>query len=159
MMTLPSLIINFPPATSPEYKVRAQLLGKQWPVHWVVGNNFFRPISTIATLGYAFTAWSLARSTSQFAETKDWRWFTVNALLHVSVILHSAINMQPLNDKLAALAGTATDGKGTGKVANADEGRAVEIGTSWMRKNYYRLAIPAITGSISLWQFLFKSVV
>jgi len=152
MMTLPSLIIDFPKSTSPDYKVRAQLLGKQWPVHWRVGNNVMRPISTIATLGYAFTAWSLSRSPLR---TADWRFFAVNAILHVSVIVHSAVNMQPLNDKLAALNGKATDGTGSGKVLTADEGKAVEIGTSWMRKNYYRLMVPMITGVISLSQLLY----
>ena len=151
-MTMPSFMLDFPKSTSPEYKVRAQLLGKQWPVHWVVGNNVMRPISTIATLGYAFTAWSLSRSPLRSA---DWRFFAVNAILHVSVIVHSAVNMQPLNDKLAALAGTGTDGKGTGKIATADEGKAHEIGTSWMRKNYYRLVVPMITGAISMYQMLY----
>jgi hypothetical protein len=153
-MTLPSLIIDFPPPTSPDYTTRARLLGRQWPLCWVVGNNFFRPISTIATVGYAFTAWTLSRSTS-ITERRDWRWFALNALLHVSVIVHSAVNMQPLNDKLAALAGVGTDGKGEGVVEKADKGRAVEIATRWIRGNYYRLLIPSITGAISLWQALF----
>jgi hypothetical protein len=155
MMTLPSFLLDFPKATTPEYKVRAQLLGKQWPVHWKVGNSVFRPISTFATLGYAFTAYSLAKTPDLFGQGKDWRLFAVNAILHVSVILHSAINMQPLNDKLAALAGTATDGTGSGKVQSKDEGRAVEIGTKWMRFNYYRLIVPSITGGIALFQMLF----
>jgi hypothetical protein len=63
--------------------------------------------------------------------------------------------MQPLNDKLAALAGVGTDGKGEGVVEKADKGRAVEIATRWIRGNYYRLLIPSITGAISLWQALF----
>jgi hypothetical protein len=86
---------------------------------------------------------------------KDWRWFTLNALLHVTVIVHSAVNMQPLNDKLAAFAGVGTDGKGEGRVQTGDEGRAVEIATKWIRGNYYRLLIPSITGAVSLWQCLF----
>jgi hypothetical protein len=154
-MTLPSLILDFPKYTTPEYNVRAQLLGKQWPVHWVVGNNVMRPISTLATLGYAFSAWSFSRTSSLLSEKPDWRFFALNAILHVSVIVHSAVNMQPLNDKLAALAGTGTDGKGRGKVASQDEGRAVEIGTKWIRRNYYRLIVPFTTGVISLSQLLY----
>jgi len=150
-MTLPAMITEFPPASSPEYSTRATLLGKQWPVCWTVGNQFFRPISTLSTLGYAFSAWSLSRGNS-LTEKRDWRLFALGALLHVSVIFHSAINMQPLNDKLAALAGTGTDGKG---VAAVKAGNAVEVATAWIRGNYYRLAVPMISGSISLYQTLF----
>jgi hypothetical protein len=150
-MTLPALIIEFPAPSSPEYKTRATLLGRQWPVCWTVGNNFFRPISTLSTLGYTFSAWSLSRTTS-LTEKRDWRLFALGALLHVSVIVHSAINMQPLNDKLAALAGTGTDGKGTPAVKAEN---AVEVATKWIQGNYYRVAVPMISGGISLYQIIF----
>ncbi|KIW04619.1 uncharacterized protein PV09_04366 [Verruconis gallopava] len=149
-MGVPALIHEFPSSNSPEYAVRARLLGKQWPPIWVVGNNFFRPISTIATIGYAFTAWSLARV--ERVLDMDWRWFAFNAALHATVIVHSAVNMQPLNNKLAALAGVGSDGKGNAKVDKQDEGRAVEIATNWIEGNKYRLLIPVVTGAISLWQ-------
>jgi hypothetical protein len=152
-MTLPAMIADFPAPSSPEYNTRAHLLGKQWPICWTVGNNFFRPISTLSTLGYAFSAWSLSRSTS-LIEKKDWRFFALGALLHVSVIFHSAVNMQPLNDKLAALAGTGTDGKGTATTTVGD-GQAVEIATQWIKGNYYRLLVPMVSGGLSLYQALF----
>lgn len=155
-MTLPAMIVDFPAPSSPDYKVRAHILGKQWPVCWSVGNVFFRPISTISTLGYAFSAWSLYRSNS-LAEKKDWRIFALGALLHVSVILHSAINMQPLNDQLAALAGVGTDGKGTASAVASknSDGKAVEIATNWIRGNYYRLLVPMVSGGLSLYQAMF----
>lgn len=160
-MTLPAMIIDFPSPSSPEYATRAHLLGKQWPLCWTVGNVVFRPISTISTVGYAFTAWSLYRSSNSaitgLTEKKDWRIFALGALLHVSVIVHSAINMQPLNDQLAALAGTGTDGKGKALASTTKqvEGKAVEIATKWIRGNYYRLAVPMISGGLSLYQALF----
>jgi hypothetical protein len=152
-MTLPALIKDFPAPSSPEYLTRSTLLGKQWPLCWNVGNNLFRPISALSTLGYAFTAWSLHRSTS-IMEKKDWRLFALGAMLHVTVIVHSAVNMQPLNDQLAALAGTKTDGKGMAVKGKGDEGDAVMIATKWIVGNYYRIAVPAITGAICLYQTL-----
>lgn len=63
--------------------------------------------------------------------------------------------MQPLNDKLAALAGAGTDGSGVAKVAKGDEGRAVQIATSWIRGNYYRILIPTVSGAVSLYRMMF----
>ncbi|KAE9974152.1 hypothetical protein EG328_004012 [Venturia inaequalis] len=157
-MTLPAMIIDFPSPSSPEYASRALLLGKEWPLCWTVGNVVFRPISTISTIGYAFSAWSLYRSSStNVLEKKDWRVFALGALLHVSVIVHSAVNMQPLNDQLAALAGTGTDGKGKALTSTTKqvEGKAVEIATKWIRGNYYRLAVPMVSGALSLYQAMF----
>lgn len=62
--------------------------------------------------------------------------------------------MQPLNDKLAALAGTGTDGKGTATTTVGD-GQAVEIATQWIKGNYYRLLVPMVSGGLSLYQALF----
>ena len=150
-MTLPALIQDFPPPSSPDYNARAALLGKQWPICWVVGNNLMRPMSTLTTLAYAYTAFQLSRQPST---TKgDWKLFALNAVLHVSVIVHSAVNMQPLNDKLTSFAGLSSDGKG---VVSKTSGNAVEIATAWIRGNYYRALIPFVTGSIAMWQFAFQ---
>jgi len=62
--------------------------------------------------------------------------------------------MQPLNDQLAALAGTGTDGKGVA-TTKVGEGNAVEIATQWIRGNYYRLLVPMISGGLSLYQAMF----
>lgn len=155
-MTLPAMITEFPAPSSPEYNTRAVLLGKQWPICWTVGNVVFRPISTISTIGYAFSAWSIYRSPNPL-EKRDWRIFALGALLHVSVIVHSAINMQPLNDQLAALAGTGTDGRGKALASTTKqvEGKAVEISWKWIRGNYYRLLVPMVSGGLSLYQAMF----
>lgn len=84
---------------------------------------------------------------------EEWKWFALGALLHVSVIFHSAVNMQPLNDKLTALGGTTSDGKG--KVEKQDVGDAVDLATKWIRGNYYRVVVPMISGSIALWNTVF----
>jgi hypothetical protein len=62
--------------------------------------------------------------------------------------------MQPLNDQLAALAGTGTYGKGVATM-KVGEGNAVEIATKWIRGNYYRLLVPMISGGLSLYQAMF----
>ncbi len=41
----------------------------------------------------------------------DWRLFAVAAVMHLVNIVHSAVNMQPLNDKLAALVGEGKEAK------------------------------------------------
>lgn len=156
-MTLPMLILDFPPPTSPEYEARAKLFGKQWPISWVAGNNFFRPLSTLATIGYAVTAWSLSRPFknvgSALAEKRDWRLYALSAALHVSVIVHSALNMQPLNDKMASLAGLDSHGNKDSEAAiKAGKVDAVDTATKWMNWNIYRLVIPAVTGGISIYQ-------
>ncbi|KAF2397029.1 hypothetical protein EJ06DRAFT_158222 [Trichodelitschia bisporula] len=133
-MTLPALLAHWP-MDGPARNARIQLLSRQWPVCWVVGNQFFRPLSTLTTVGYAYTAWSLWAGPRTVGTTHDWRPFAANALLHFTVIVHSAINMQPLNDRIAA----------------ADD-EIFEVGTKWMRLNLYRLAIPLVTGVVAMWQ-------
>lgn len=142
-MTLPALISDFPPQSSPDYAQRSALLGRQWPICWTVGNNFFRPISTISTLGYAASGVLLYR-----AGRPEWKWFAIGALLHVSVIVHSAVNMQPLNDAITGLAGMTSDGKGKVETKGAKD--TVEIATKWIRGNYYRVLVPMVSGSIAL---------
>lgn len=146
-MTLPALIVDFPRPGSQEHSQRATLLGKQWPVCWVVGNNFMRPISAFTTLGYSFVGASLFR-----ANSPNWKWFALCAALHLTVLFHSAINMQPLNAKLTALAGTTSDGKGS--VAK-NQDKAEETARKWIKGNLYRVAIPFVTGTIAIWQVMF----
>ena len=149
-MTLPALIADFPPrSNTAAYNERAALLGRQWPICWTVGNNLFRPISTISTLAYAFQAYSYSRPGD--ASGRSWKLFAAAAVLHLSVIIHSAVNMQPLNDKLAALAGVSTDGKS--RVVSV-AGDAVGIATKWIRLNLYRAVVPFFGGAVGLWSVL-----
>lgn len=142
-MTVPALLVNFPPPGSPDHKDRARLLGRQWPLCWTVGNQFFRPISTLGFLGYAYAGYSVYRE--GMLARSDWRLFGVAALMHLTTILHSAINMQPLNDKLEALAE---------RTSEKELGEAQEIATKWASWNRLRLVTPVVAGGLALWNLL-----
>ena len=140
-MTVPALLVDFPPPGSPQHADRARLLGRQWPLCWTVGNQFFRPISTLGFLGYAYSAYSVYKEGSR--ARGDWRAYGVAAIMHLTTIIHSAVNMQPLNDKLEALAGRAGD-----KALMEAE----PIARKWASWNMLRLVTPIVAGSLALWQ-------
>ncbi|KAF2806388.1 uncharacterized protein BDZ99DRAFT_479646 [Mytilinidion resinicola] len=150
-MTVPALLVDFPPAKSPAHAARAQLLGRQWPLCWTVGNQFFRPISMLGFLGYGAIAMYLYRQSSTLAARgnaaqADWRVYAVSALCHLATIVHSARNMQPLNDKLEALAGR----------AGAQEMEEAEgVARRWASWNRVRILSPLVAGSLALWQSFF----
>lgn len=159
-MTIPALLVDFPSASSSEYSTRATLLGRQWPLCWNVGNQFFRPISTLSTLGYVFCAYAAGNMQSAKG---DWRFFAISALLGLGTILHSAINMQPLNDKLGALAGLESDGRekfGNGSVnggmngsaKTGEMGHAEVLARKWAKGNLIRVVFPMIGGALALSQ-------
>ncbi|KAI4612156.1 hypothetical protein J4E83_007705 [Alternaria metachromatica] len=77
-MTVPALLVNFPRPGSPDHKERAQLLGRQWPLCWTVGNQFFRPISTLGFLGYAYAGYSVYRE--GMLARSDWKLFVLNGI-------------------------------------------------------------------------------
>jgi hypothetical protein len=84
-MTVPALLVDFPNHSSPNYAERATLLGRQWPYCWAVGNMFFRPISMLGALGYAYSSYCASHSATT---SMDWRVLVVAALMHVA---HAAI--------------------------------------------------------------------
>lgn len=140
-MTVPALLVDFPPPGSSDHTARARLLGRQWPLCWTVGNRFFRPISTLGFLGYVYAGYAvyseggLARS--------DWTMFAVAAAMHLTTIVHSAVNMQPLNDRLEALA-TRTEEK--------ELGEAEGVARQWASWNRLRVVTPVMAGGLALWQ-------
>jgi hypothetical protein len=149
-MTIPALLVDFPGPSSPKYPERAALLGRQWPHCWAVGNVFFRPISTLAFLGYAFTTYSTYSGSSQFlGKGADWRLYAISTVLHFSVILHSAINMQPMNDKLAALG--SIDAKSKGGLTD-DALNAESLMRQWGRWNLVRVVFPLVAGCLAFYQ-------
>ena len=75
----------------------------------------------------------------------DWKLFGVSAIMHLTTILHSAINMQPLNDKLEALAERSNE---------KELGQAESIATKWASWNQLRLVTPTIAGGLALWNLL-----
>jgi len=142
-MTVPALLVSFPPPGSPDHKDRARLLGRQWPLCWTVGNQFFRPISTLGFLGYAYAGYAVYRE--GMLARSDWKLFGVAAVLHLTTILHSALNMQPLNDQLEALAERSSE---------KELGEAENVARKWANWNRLRLVTPVVAGSLALWNLL-----
>ncbi|KAK8138232.1 hypothetical protein PG984_001612 [Apiospora sp. TS-2023a] len=153
-MGVPALLVDFPKPSAPGHAERARLLGRQWPVFWAVGNVFFRPISTLGIFGYGYTAWAARAALSGTTRLGDWRWYAVAAACHLVTVVHSAVNMQPINEKIDALSATDDKTKTHGKV----EARLAEsYARNWISYNTVRLITPAVAGSLALWQTL-KSV-
>lgn len=75
----------------------------------------------------------------------DWKLFGVAAVMHLATILHSALNMQPLNDKLEALAERASD---------KELMEAENIARKWANWNRLRLVTPVLAGGLALWNLL-----
>jgi hypothetical protein len=92
-------------------------------------------------VGYAYTAYAVY---SEGNNTRaDWRIFALAAAAHLVTVVHSAVNMQPLNDKLEALAGRAGDKQLL---------EAVPIAQKWAKWNLLRLVNPMLAGTMALYQ-------
>ncbi|KAI0392935.1 hypothetical protein F5Y17DRAFT_477173 [Xylariaceae sp. FL0594] len=143
-MGVPILLVDFPSPSreeEEEHAARARLLGRQWPVFWRVGNVFFRPISTFGILGYGWDA----------------RVFALAALCHLITVVHSAVNMQPINEKIEALSRSGGEGvSGSGKVGTVqtDAKLAEHYARKWIRYNTVRLITPVVAGTLALTQVL-----
>jgi len=142
-MTIPALLVDFPKPGHPDHTARARLLGRQWPICWTVGNQFFRPISTLGLIGYAYSSYALYQKGP--LGRGDWRVFAVAAAMHLTTILHSAINMQPLNNKLEALAS---------RTSEKELGEAEDIARRWASWNRLRLVTPLIAGFLAGWNLV-----
>ncbi|KAB5566966.1 hypothetical protein GE09DRAFT_1284659 [Coniochaeta sp. 2T2.1] len=165
-MGVPALLVDFPPPTSPSHPSAARHLGRQWPVFWSVGNVFFRPTSTLGIFGYAFAAYhAFSSSTSSplrsstrpgvsaaYETTRgtgmqgDWRFYAVSALCHLVMVVHSAVNMQPINGRIDALK---AEGTGTAELEKAEY-----WARRWAKLNLVRLVMPLVAGSLALSQAL-----
>lgn len=143
-MSVPALLVDFPPSSSPDHTARVTLLGRQWPVFGTVGHGFFKPISALGLLGYAYTSWA-ARGRGGRG-IGDWRLFALSALCHLVTVVHSGINMQPLNSKL--------DGLKSHKASSTDVAQAESYARSWIRLNKVRIVMPLIAGTSALWQLM-----
>ncbi|PSK38004.1 hypothetical protein B9Z65_1195 [Elsinoe australis] len=127
-MTIPVLVAGFPAPGTEAHAERCSLLGQQWGMMHKVGNSFFRPISMLAIFGYAFGAYSCAQGSMK----GDWRLFTFAALCHVANV--------PINAKLDVI--------GTSE----EKAPAVQLATSWINCNKWRVVFPLIAGSTAIWQ-------
>ena len=144
-MGVPALLVDFPPPSSPEYSARARLVGRQWPVFWQVGNVFFRPISTLGIFGYAYASWAAAGQGSH-GRLGDWRIYAVSSMCHLITVVHSAINMQPINVKIDSLREESKGHEGSQK--------AEQLLRGWIRGNTVRMITPLVAGSLALWELL-----
>lgn len=157
-MSVPAILLDFPTPSSPGHPAAARHLGRQWHVFWHLGNVLFRPISTLGIFGYAYASWTAAarrggggggngRYTALSGDGgSDWRPYALSAVCHLITVVHSAINMQPLNAKLEAL----QEDKG----GDAADKRAEEYARRWARLNVVRMVMPFVAGSVALWQAL-----
>ncbi|CCC05101.1 unnamed protein product [Sordaria macrospora k-hell] len=155
-MGVPALLIGFPHPSSPSHAERARLLGNQWPVFWRVGNVFFRPISTFGILGYGYAAWACSRATSSTqglgsTSGNAWKFYAISALCHLITVVHSAVNMQPINAKIEGLRRAGVEG---GKNGGTDLALAEYYARKWARLNLVRLVMPALAGTVALWTTL-----
>ncbi|KAK0617636.1 hypothetical protein B0T14DRAFT_433266 [Immersiella caudata] len=153
-MGVPALLVDFPAPTSPSHPAAARHLGRQWPTFWSVGNVFFRPISTLGIFGYGFAAYSAYNL--PFAR-KDWRFYAVSAVCHLVTVVHSAVNMQPLNEKLDALSaagGSGVKGNTKGTAGVVDASLAEWYARRWIKLNTVRIVMPLVAGGMVLWQTL-----
>ncbi|KAI0199899.1 hypothetical protein F4808DRAFT_430709 [Astrocystis sublimbata] len=148
-MGVPVLLVDFPPPSSSEHAERARLLGRQWPTFWKVGNVFFRPISTLGVFGYGYTAWVASSASASSPENRlgDWRFYAAAAACHLVTIVHSALNMQPINEKLEAL----SEPKG-----RVDSKMAEDYARKWIKFNTVRMITPVIAGTLALAQALWR---
>lgn len=150
-MGVPALLIDFPPPTSSAHPAAARHLGRQWPVFWAVGNVFFRPISTFGIFGYSYAAY-IAYTAPPYKNAGDWRLFAVSALCHLVTVVHSAVNMQPINARIDALKNEG--GEGERYVGKVELEKAEELARRWAKLNLVRLVMPLVAGTVAMSQAL-----
>ncbi|KAK7934937.1 hypothetical protein PG985_000432 [Apiospora marii] len=146
-MGVPALLVDFPAPGSPTHAERARLLGRQWPIFWEVGNRFFRPLSTLGIALYGSAAWA-ARQQGR----GNWKLLAVAACCNILTAAHSAINMQPINERITAL-GTAP-APGDNKAEATGDEKAEEYARRWGRLNLLRVVMPLIAGTLAMSQVL-----
>lgn len=142
-MSVPALLVDFPPSSSPEHAARVRLLARQWPVFGAVGHGFFKPTTALALFGYAYTSWA-ARGPGH--GLGDWRLYALSAVCQLATIVHSAVNMVPLNSKIIGLE--------TSAASKTDITQGESYARTWIRRNTIRIAMPLIAGTSALWQLV-----
>jgi len=151
-MGIPALILDLPPPSDPEHPKAVRRLARQWTVYFRVGNIFFRPISTLGIAGYGYVSWLVSRASGSqsggLLGAADWKVFALAAGCHLVTVIHSALNMQPLNRKIMELAAYHKQGD------QKEEVKAEEFAKRWARLNLLRLAMPLIAGSAAMWEAL-----
>ena len=119
-----------------------------------MGNVFFRPISTLGIFGYAYASYATAQAASSplirdfgyGGEDGGWKLFAFSAVCHLVTVIHSGLNMQPINEKL--------DGLREPEKSGVDESLAEFYARRWIKLNGVRIVMPLVAGSAALWQVL-----
>lgn len=80
---------------------------------------------------------------------------------HLVTVVHSAVNLQPLNERIMALGGEegkeelkGGNAQGDGDGAKADVARAEDMARRWAKLNLLRMVMPLVAGSLALWEVL-----
>ena len=116
---------------------------------------FFRPISTLGIFGYAYASYATAQAASSpllrdfgygGVDQAGWKLYAISAACHLVTVVHSAVNMQPINNKL--------DGLREPEKSGVDESLAEFYARKWIRLNGVRIVMPLVAGSVALWQVL-----
>lgn len=141
-MSIPALLLDFPEPSSPEHFAAARRLGQQWPVFWNVGNVFFRPLSMLGLFGYLVATFTTPVHPSGL--------YVFSALAHLITIVHSAVHMQPLNERLHALADVHYE-DGT---ADVDIAEAEAMAWRWADLNHTRMFMPLLGSAVALYGIL-----
>ncbi|KAK8035664.1 hypothetical protein PG993_010659 [Apiospora rasikravindrae] len=141
-MSVPALLVSFPSPQSPSHAEKARLLGRQWLVFWAhAGHRGIRSRRMGGRFGGG-----------------NWKLFAIAAGCNLVNVVHSAINMQPINVRLAALAQVGT-GHGNDKLDAHSVGavqveKAEEYARRWGRLNLVRMAMSLIAGALAMSQLL-----
>lgn len=142
-MSVPALLVDFPAPASPAHPARARLLGRQWAVFWRVGTGFFRPLGVAGALGYGWAAWAARARARGRPAVAHYYCYAAAAACHVVILVHTAVNLQPLNARLEGLKAAGPIGRG-GEEAEA-------VARRWMALNLVRLVMPVLAGGLALW--------
>ena len=143
-MSVPALLVNFPKISSGQHRLAAQQLGHQWPVFWQAGNVFFRPISVLGIFGYAYASFEAASAPS--ARLGDWGLYALAATCHLVTVVHSAVNLQPINAQL--------QGMSEPEIPRVDIEKTEKLARQWIKLNLVRVLTSFVAGSAALLQSL-----
>ncbi|KAM7208417.1 hypothetical protein V8F20_001395 [Naviculisporaceae sp. PSN 640] len=164
-MGVPALLVDFPrpsATNTEEYNAAARKLGRAWPVFWNMGNVFFRPLSTLGIFAYGYAAYATMQAASSpllrdlgvgNVETTSWKLYAISAACHLVTVVHSAVNMQPINEKIDRLKNIKPAGM-NGEAVKVEKEVQPELAEFWARKwirlNTVRIVMPAVAGTLAL---------
>ncbi|KAK4135141.1 hypothetical protein BT67DRAFT_441573 [Trichocladium antarcticum] len=143
--TVPALLVDFPrPSCScPALASAARHLGRQWRICRAADRFVFRPINTLSVAGYVCASWIARRRRDGellAGGTGGTRWvvYALAAACHVVGMVHAAVNMRWLEERILEL----EDG--------VDAVLAEWYVRRWGVGNLLRVFMPLLAGSMAL---------